>query len=204
MAPPCRRKTERAASSHGVPPARHPDSPLPAVIPAGTPLSRHPGRSEAESRTNARSALNSRRLTRRVSEANHPWAPGRLQRRRLRQAPHGSRIKSGMTGFWVVIPAGANPLRRHPGRSEAESRDPAGAGQASKVRGFAPAPHGSRIKSGMTGFWVVIPAGAEPPHRHPGRSEAESRDPPEYGRASACVASPAPRGSRIKSGMTGF
>jgi len=42
----------------------------------GSTFYRHPGRSAAESRTNARSALNSRRLARSVSEANHPLALG--------------------------------------------------------------------------------------------------------------------------------
>jgi hypothetical protein len=55
-----------------------------------------------------------------------------------------------------------------------------------------PAPHGSRIKSGMTGFWVVIPAGSQPPHCHPGRGEAESRDPWVPGRPQKFVASPSP------------
>jgi hypothetical protein len=204
------------------------------VIPAGAQHPHcHPGRSEAESRD--------------------PWMPGRPQRSWLRQAPYGSRIKSGMTGFRVVperspltvgsriksgmtgsrslltvIPAaakrragihgcpvasevrgfgwipdqvrddgipgchpGPKPPHCHPGRSEAESRDPwmPGRPQRSWLR---QAPYGSRIKSGMTGFRVVIPAGAQPPHCHPGRSEAESRDPWVPGRPPKFVASPSP------------
>jgi hypothetical protein len=162
---------------------------------------------------------------------------------RLRPAPHGSRIKSGMTGFWVVIPAGSQPPHCHPGRGEAESRDPWVPGRPQKFvaspsplwipdqvrddgipgchpgrsaapslssrpqRSGEPGSMGARQAPNVRGFakplWIpdqVRDDGirlssrpeAKPPARHPGRSEAESRDPWVPGRPPKFVASPSP------------
>ena len=138
--------------------------------------SRHPGRSEAESRDPSVFAAN--------------MGPGSALR------------LSGVTTLgWHRC---ASRKNRHPGRSEAESRDPSvfaasmGPGSALRLSGVTTlgrrrCPSRKNCQPGVTLGWRRC---ASRKNRHPGRSEAESRDP------SVCAASMDPGSALRLSGVT--
>jgi hypothetical protein len=186
-------------------PSSRPEHPIP-VIPAGTSHSRHPGRSAAESRDPADACPGPG-----VSGSPQPpWIPDQVRDDGLECSARGPLFRHPWRGIPIpVIPAGTSHSR-HPGRSAAESRDPADACPGPGVSGSPQPPwipdqvrddglecsaRGPLFRHPWRGIPIpVIPAGAQ-------RRAGIQRTPVP---APECPAPRSLHGSRIKSGMTGL
>jgi hypothetical protein len=167
-------------------PSPRPERPAP-VIPTGAPRPRHPDRSATPPviPTGAQLPPSSRHPDRR---ATPPVIPAGAQRRAGIHGCWGGLRRLRLRSAWIPDQVRDDGLPTgHPGRSAAPSLSsrperrpltviPAGAQRRAGIHGrqagplrlwLRQAPYGSRIKSGMTGFRVVIPAAAQRRARDP-------------------------------------